>query len=127
MVMKESIAQQHIICEDWKRELKFYKDDISILRKRLDEVAAKNTSSETLKEVEHFENKFKILDIHLDELLHDVQIKEDELSSQAATQAKYINVRMNDSDMKLEDLMLINAKDFQETKNNYYKFLSRVL
>ncbi len=127
MVMKESIAQQHILCEDWKRELKFFKDDIAVLRKRLEEVAAKNTAQSVMAEVEHFENKFKILDVHIDELLHDIQIKSDELSSQAATQAKYINVKMNEADVLLEDLMLTNSKDFLETKNSYYKFLSKVL
>lgn len=125
--MKESIAQQHILCEDWKRELKFFKDDIAVLRKRLEEVAAKNTAQSVMAEVEHFENKFKILDVHIDELLHDIQIKSDELSSQAATQAKYINVKMNEADVLLEDLMLTNSKDFLETKNSYYKFLSKVL
>lgn len=125
--MKESIAQQHIICEDWKRELNFFKDEITILRKRLDEVAGKNTAQPIMVEVEHFENKFKILDIHIDELLHDIQIKSDELNSQAATQSKYIHVKMNDSDLQLEDMMLTNSKDFHETKNSYYKFLSKVL
>ncbi|MCC6818405.1 MAG: hypothetical protein IT245_05915 [Bacteroidia bacterium] len=125
--MKESIAQQHIICEDWNRELRFFKDDIAILRKRLDEVAAKNTSMDIMKEVEHFENKFKILDIHMDELLHDVQMKMDNLNSQAAAQVKYINVKMNDAEMRLDDLMHTTSKDFQETKNNYYKFLSKVM
>lgn len=125
--MKESIAQQHILCEDWKRELEFYKDDIAVLRKRLGEVAAKNTAQNVMAEVEHFENKFKILDVHIDELLHDIQIKSDELSSQASTQARYINVKMNDNEVKLEDLMLTTSKDFMDTKNSYYKFLAKVL
>lgn len=127
MVMKESIAQQHLICEDWKRELKFFKDDILVLRNRLGEVASKNTSQDVLKEVEHFENKFKIMDTHIDELLHDVQVKQDELSSQAATQARYISVKMNETDLNLEDLMLFTSRDFHQTKNDYYKFLSRVM
>jgi transketolase len=125
--MKESIAKLHNLCEDWKRELKFFKDEIPVLRKRLDEVVSKNTSSDVLKDVEHFENKFKILSTHIDELLHDVNVKTDELTSQAATQAKYINVKMFDADTVLEDLMLTTSKDFHETKNSYYKFLSKVM
>ena len=124
--MKESIAQMHLMCEDWKRELNFFKDEIVILINRLDEVVSKNTNVEILKEVEHFENKFKILSIHIDELLHDVNLKNDELSNQAAVQSKYINVKMLDTDTKLEDLMLTTSKDFHETKNSYYKFLAKV-
>lgn len=125
--MKESIAKIHNLCEDWKRELKFFKDEIPLLRKRLDEVVFKNTATEILQEVEHFENKFRILSTHVDELLHDITIKTDELSAKAATQAKYINVKMFDADTVLEDLMLSNSKDFHETKNSYYKFLSKVM
>lgn len=125
--MKESIAKLHNLCEDWKRELKFFKDEIPVLRKRLDEVVSKNTSEDILKDVEHFENKFKILSTHIDELLHDVNVKTDELTSQAATQTKYINVKMFDADTVLEDLMLSTSKDFHETKNSYYKFLSKVM
>lgn len=125
--MKESIAKLHNLCEDWKRELKFFKDEIPVLRKRLDEVVSKNTSEDILKDVEHFENKFKILSTHVDELLHDVNVKTDELTSQAATQTKYINVKMFDADTVLEDLMLSTSKDFHETKNSYYKFLSKVM
>jgi archaellum component FlaC len=125
--MKESIAKLHNLCEDWKRELKFFKDEIPLLRKRLDEVVSKNTATDVLQEVEHFENKFKILSTHVDELLHDINIKTDELTAQAATQAKYINVKMFDADTVLEDLMLSTSKDFHETKNSYYKFLSKVM
>ncbi len=125
--MKESIAKIHNLCEDWKRELKFFKDEIPLLRKRLDEVVSKNTATEILQEVEHFENKFRILSTHVDELLHDITIKTDELNAQAASQAKYINVKMFDADTVLEDLMLATSKDFHETKNSYYKFLSKVM
>ena len=125
--MKESIATLHNLCEDWKRELNFFKDEIPVLRKRLDEVVAKNTAQDIMQEVEHFENKFKILSNHIDELLHDVNIKTDELSAQAATQTKYINVKMFDADAALEDFMLSTSKDFHETKNSYYKFLSKVM
>ena len=127
MIMKESIAKLHNMCEDWKRELFFFKDELPLLRKRLDEIVSKNTNQEVLQEVEHFENKFKILGTHVDELLHDVTIKTDELNAKAATQSKYINVKMFDADANLEDLMLTTSKDFHETKNSYYKFLSRVM
>jgi len=125
--MKESIAQLHQMCEDWKRELKFFKDEVFILRNRLDEVAAKNTSKDIMTEVEHFENKFKILSTHVDELLHDLNIKTDEISSQAASQSKYINVKMFETDTQLADLMLVTSKDFHETKSSFYKFLTKVL
>ena len=53
--MKDTLTHLHLICEDWKRELSFYKDEMGILKNRLLEVASKNTGKEILISVEHFE------------------------------------------------------------------------
>lgn len=125
--MKESIAHLHALCEDWKRDLQFYKDEIPVLRKRLEEVVAKNTSDDVLKNVEHFENKFSIMNQNYDDLMHDINLKNDTLSGQAESQAKYINVKMFDKDEDMESSMQSIASDFYDTKRSYYRFLSQVL
>ena len=125
--MKESITHLHILCEDWKRELNFFADEIPMLRKRLEEVVSKNTDKEILSQVEHFENKFKLMASNTDELLHDVNLKNESLSAQAVAKAIYINVKMIESDQNLEDLMAITSQDFYNTKKLYYKFLSKVM
>ncbi|MEN9345574.1 MAG: hypothetical protein RLZZ60_1043 [Bacteroidota bacterium] len=125
--MKDSLSHLHLVCEDWKRELLFMQDEIPILKSRLSEVVSKNTASDVLKEVEHFENKFNILRLHLDELLHDVNLKMNAIQSQAIAKPNYISVKMVESDAQLEDLMHTNALDFYDTKKTYYKFLSKVM
>jgi hypothetical protein len=125
--MKESITHLHILCEDWKRELNFFAFEIPMLRKRLEEVVRKNTNKDILSQVEHFENKFKLMAGNTDELLHDVNLKNDALNAQALAKANYINVKMIESDQNLEDLMAITSKDFYDTKKSYYNFLSKVM
>ncbi len=125
--MKDSLSHLHLVCEDWKRELLFMQDEIPVLKSRLSEVVSKNTASDVLKEVEHFENKFNILRLHLDELLHDVNLKINAIQSQAMAKPNYISVKMVESDAQLEDLMHTNALDFYDTKKTYYKFLSKVM
>lgn len=125
--MKSSIQHLHLICEDWKRELSFFKDEIPILRNRLEEVVSKNSDKDILTQVEHFENKFAILNTHIDELMHDVNLKKDSLNSQAATQVNYTHIKMVESDENMEELMQITAKDFYDTKKDYYRFLSKVM
>ena len=124
--MKDSLSHLHVVCEDWKRELLFMQDEIPVLRSRLSEVVAKNTSDEILKEVEHYENKFNIMRLHLDELLHDVNLKMTAIQTQAVAKPNYISVKMVESDVALEDLMHTNAHDFYDTKKTYYKFLAKV-
>ena len=125
--MKDSLSHLHLVCEDWKRELLFMQDEIPVLKSRLSEVVSKNTATDVLKEVEHFENKFNILRLHLDELLHDVNLKMNAIQSQAISKPNYISVKMVESDAQLEDLMHTNALDFYDTKKTYYKFLSKVM
>ena len=125
--MKDSLSHLHLVCEDWKRELLFMQDEIPVLKSRLSEVVSKNTATDVLKEVEHFENKFNILRLHLDELLHDVNLKMNAIQSQAIAKPNYISVKMVESDAQLEDLIHTNALDFYDTKKTYYKFLSKVM
>lgn len=123
--MKDTIAHVHLMCEDWKRELDFFKAEINYLRKRLEEVASKNTSKDVLIEVEHFENKFRIMSIHVDELRHDVNLKNESLLKEAAEKPNYINVKMIDEDVDLIELMNDTSSDFHSTKKDFYKFLSK--
>jgi hypothetical protein len=124
--MKDSLSHLHMVCEDWKRELLFMQDEIPVLKSRLSEVVSKNTSNDVLKEVEHYENKFNILRLHLDELLHDVNLKMTAIQTQVMAKPNYISVKMVESDGALEDLMHTNAVDFYDTKKTYYKFLAKV-
>lgn len=125
--MKDTIAHVHMLCEDWKRELEFFKIEIAYLKKRLEEVASKNTSNEVMVEVEHFENKFKIMSLHVDELHHDVNLKNESLLKEAAEKPKYINVKMIESDENLIDLMNYTSSDYYSTKKEFYIFLSKVM
>jgi hypothetical protein len=125
--MKDTIAHLHILCKDWLRELEFYKTEIPIFKKRLEEVASKNTAKEIKVEVSHFENKFYIINNHLDELLHDIKLKEESLIQNAITQPKYINVKMIDADDEIEELMEFTAADFKSTKKEFYQFLAKYL
>lgn len=125
--MKDSIAHLHLICEDWLRELAFFKQEIAYLRKRLEEVASKNTNKEILVEVEHYENKFRIMSIHVDELHHDVNLKNEALKKEASEKPNYISVKMIDEDENLIDLMHDTSSDFHQTKKEFYNFLSRTM
>ena len=55
---------------DWLRAIDFYKDDLSLLQKRLAEVAFKNNRESVQAGVEHFQNQFIIQKNNLDELQH---------------------------------------------------------
>lgn len=75
------ITDLHHENKQWLETLKFYKEDIKILRKRLEEVATKNSAKEVKIQIGHFENQCIINDEQVDELSH--AVKENEAILQA--------------------------------------------
>jgi len=125
--MKDSISHLHVVCQDWTRELEFYKNEIPFFKKRLEEIVSKNTSTEIRSESEHFENKFHIMNTHFDELLHDINLKNESLLREAATKPTYINLKMIENDDDLQALMDYTASDFNNTRKEFYTFLAKYL
>ena len=125
--MKDSTAHLHLICEDFKRTLQFYKSEIPFYKKRLEEISIKNTAEEIRKQVEHFENKFIAMNENLDVLMHDVNIKQDAILKDAKEKPDFINLKVNETADDLKALIDFTAKDFDETKEHFYRFLSEHL
>ena len=125
--MKDSTAHLHLICEDFKRTLQFYKSEIPFYKKRLEEISIKNTAEEIRKQVEHFENKFIAMNENLDVLMHDVNIKQDAILKDAKEKPDFINLKVNETADDLKALIDYTAKEFAETKEHFYRFLSEHL
>lgn len=67
----------------WLRALEFYKTEIGIQKNLLTEVASKNSGSDMLREVEHFENAFKVQIDNIDRIAHDIHVNLDSISNAA--------------------------------------------
>lgn len=106
---------------DWLKAIDFYKEDLVILQKRLAEVAFKNTSSEAMAGVEHFQNQFIIQRNNLDELRHyinehiqhfvqDAQVHGDNLESTTIDE----HLQRKDEFMSLEKIMADLRHEFND-------------
>ena len=125
--MKDSTAHLHLICEDFKRTLQFYKSEIPFFKERLDEISEKNTAEEIRKQVEHFENTFIAMNENLDVLMHEVNIKQDAILRDAKEKPDFINLKVKETADDLKALIDFTAKEFAETKEHFYRFLSEHL
>ena len=81
METKAKIYDQHAENTAWTSKLNFYKDEIKIIKGRLEEVAAKNSSKEVLAQVERFQNQMIIQRNTIDEAIHAVKINEEKLQT----------------------------------------------
>src|SRR6476661_6091400 len=64
-----NLGVQH---SEWLRTLDFYKEELAILQKRLDEVASKNTAPDAMAKLEQFQNQFIVQRNNIDEYKHSI-------------------------------------------------------
>ncbi|MFA9212287.1 MAG: hypothetical protein ACEQSR_00370 [Candidatus Methylacidiphilales bacterium] len=72
MSTQKHLTELHAEHKEWLNKLSFYKDDLTVMQSRLDEVASKNSSKDALVMIEHFQNQFKIQNEQIDILKHDI-------------------------------------------------------
>ncbi len=112
---------------EWLSELSFHKDELAFFKKQLTEVAGKNTATEIMKLVEHFENQFLVRIENIDILHHDIN---EHLGTIAKGFQEKTNllIRKEASHHKiLKDSYNTESKLFANVKLEFNKFLSKVL
>ena len=122
---KISITHMSNAHSDWLRGLDFYKQEIKILRKRLTEIAGKNTSPEILKEIEHFENQFDIQTENIHKLSHEIKTNVKIASQEAKkSNAGYIEGLLLDQHNILGQRFLSEEKTVNEIRQSFNQFAS---
>src|SRR5688572_300254 len=76
----EKIYTQHEENKEWMNNILFYKDELQIMEHRIQEIASKYTSKETLANVEHFQNQLIVQRNNLDTLKHEINISNDAIT-----------------------------------------------
>jgi predicted nuclease with TOPRIM domain len=125
-VKTEKAYALHVEHSQWLENLKFYEDEVVILKSRISEIASKNTSSDVLKEVEHFQNQLIIQKNEIDELRHSIKDHEmyieNTVAHNPAADHKYVN-----DHVKERDRMETFERLFKEMKDQLNKFLSKTM
>jgi len=123
--MKANIIDQHLENQDWLKRLDFYKEEITILKERLDEVTKKNNASDFLKDVEHFQNQFIVQRNNIDELAHSIKKNEQGLVKEVNSNPVAVDHRKVENHLAEEDIIGYFEKNFAELRGEYNRFLSK--
>jgi predicted nuclease with TOPRIM domain len=125
MSTKTFIYDQHQENQDWLKRLDFYKEEIAILRERLEEVTAKNNAPDFLKQVEHFQNQFIIQRNHIDELAHQVKADENHMVSEIKKNPIAVDHRkLENHDDEANDIGYFE-KNFATLRAEFNQFLAK--
>jgi hypothetical protein len=127
MKQEEKIFAQHAEHTEWRSKLKFYNDEISILRNRLSEIVSKNTNVEALKQVEHFENQLIIQKNNIDELNHLINVDEDKLTHEVVHNPVAVDHRKVHYHAEEKEAIDTFEKNFNELRNEFKVFASKLM
>lgn len=121
------INDLHFEHQVWLNALSFYKEEIGIFEKRLEEVVTRNTVTEVLAQVEHFQNQYIREREVIDELRHDIKQHENFLEKESKEHPVAIDHRAFGDHVELRDRMETFEKLYRELKTEFMQWLSRVL
>jgi len=124
--MKE-INIKHInnLHSDALRSLDFYRQDVGILRNRLEEIAADNTGHEVAIKVEYFQNQFLIQQNNIDELKHKIHENLSNIQNQVKESAGFISQTSAAENVELYDQYLTEEKIVNDIRQEFNRFASK--
>ena len=127
MNTREHVTEAHFNDIQWKKELSFFADEIQVWKRRLGEVSAKNTHQQIKMTVSHFENQFIIYKDLIDELKHEIQVREDLLAKELKNNPIAYEHRSTNLYMELKGKMDMFLKLYTELKQSFQKFLAETM
>jgi len=124
--MKE-INIKHIanLHSDAVRGLDFYKQEIGILEKRLEEIAADNTGHEVAESIEHFQNQFLIQSNNIDELKHLINENIKTIENQVKNSSGFLDENSANENAGLYDQYLAEEKIVKDMRQEFNRFASK--
>lgn len=124
---RETYLEQHRHHKTWLNYLAFYKDEMQVLQKRLEEVAANNTSHEVLAMVEHFQNQLILQREQHDILRHDIKQYENQIEKLFENNPVFAENSRPKEESELTDRVETFGRLFHEMKEELYHFVARRL
>jgi len=127
VIMKtgEKIYTQHADHIEWLSKMKFYKDEIVILKNRLAEIASKNNHKDVLANVEHFQNQFIIQKNNIDEISHSIHVNEDAIEKEINSNDVAVDHRDMPSQSGEKNSVESFEKNFNELRTEFKTFASK--
>ena len=122
--MKTTIYSQHQEHTEWMNKLSFYKDELKIMQKRLEEVMGKNTGIEVRMKVEHFQNKILLEEQAISKLVHHISKEEKEIQSNIANNPTASDHRKAEDHVEERNMIEFFEKNFNEMRSELKTFIS---
>lgn len=109
----------------WAKGLEFYKDELELMVKRLLDISGKNTSTDAVKNVEHFQNQFMIQQKNISDMKHEVRNYVKGISNDAKNHAGQIDDNYLKQASNLRERYEQQEQIMNSLRHEFNDFLSR--
>jgi hypothetical protein len=123
--MKTAVYAQHFDHAAWINKLKFYRDEITILTKRLEEISSKNNRKDVLALVDHFQNQFLIQENNINNILHLIKRDEKKLTLEMAAHPVAVDHKKKDDHFKEREDVETFEKSFNDLRTEFKTFAAK--
>lgn len=123
----EKVYSQHEENKEWANKLSFYKDELKIMEKRLGEIVSKNTATDVLAKLEHFQNQLIIQKDELAKLSHALNIDLDKINAEVKKNPVAVDHRSMEDHTDIRENMQVFERLFGELKTDLYAYVSKWL
>jgi len=121
--MMEKVYVQHDENQKWMKDLQFFDEEIKVMKKRLEEIASKNTAKNVLATIEHFQNQLIVQKDNIDKLKHEVNLSEDLVKEEIKKNKVAVDHREINDHSALRKDMTTFEKTFKDFKTELNLFL----
>ena len=121
------LTEQHVAYREWLNRLAFYKDELKIMQNRISEIAERNTKTDVLAQVEHFQNMLIIQKNQIDRLRHDIDKQEEELASLTLKNPVASDHRRVEFHPEQKQKIELFEKIFNELRHELIHWLTKVM
>jgi hypothetical protein len=111
----------------WLNRLAFYRDELKIMKNRLEEVTAKNTGQSILAMVEHFQNQVIVQNNNIDELRHEIKQYENRLELKMKDNFIHTEHEKDPDYLKTKGEVLNFERVFDELRKETIHFFAQIL
>lgn len=125
MESKVPIYHQHQEHATWRNNLLFYKEEIAVFKRRLEELAAANNGHDANVQIEHFQNQFIVQRNNIDELLHNMHECENELESVIKKNPIAVDHRKITFHSEEQEQLVSFEKHFNALRKEFYGFAAQ--
>ncbi len=110
---------------EWMNSLDFYNKELAILVERLQEIAAKNNSSEAVTGIEHFQNQFFVQRGNIDELKQIIHWHTFKVAGEAQANTDQTETVLDEGHEEVNEQFNTFQKVFNDLRHEFNGFASK--